>query len=122
MFGFEARVPRIWYICKGRSNEEDKYMKFRSKELAFFWPLIMPFYSLHMYHMRLEKQHDNQFKTPASKCKGYFMARPNSLIVNFKRCKSVFIVLEMVPPRHGHQRSGSFQVCRIQASSELLFL
>jgi hypothetical protein len=71
VFGFEALAPRIWNICKGRSNEEDEYMEFRPEGLAFFWPLITLFCSLHMYHMRLAKQHDNQSKIPASKCKVY---------------------------------------------------
>ena len=43
VFGFEARALRVLEIRKGRSNEKDKYMEFRPKGLAFFWPLITLF-------------------------------------------------------------------------------
>jgi len=51
-------------------------MEIRPEGLAFFGPLITPFCSLHMYHMLLAKQHDNQSKIPASECKGYFLTAP----------------------------------------------
>ena len=43
MFVFEARAPHVWYIRKGRNNEEDKHLEFRPEGLAFFWPLITLF-------------------------------------------------------------------------------
>jgi len=53
VFVFEARTPRVWCIRKGRSNEEDKYLEFRPKGLAFFWPLIALFARYISSDMRL---------------------------------------------------------------------
>ena len=41
---YSRREPRAHgNMRKRRSNEEDKYMEFRPKGLAFFWPLITLF-------------------------------------------------------------------------------
>jgi len=76
--------PAHMHICNGRSNKEDKCIEFRPGGLLFFWPLFMPFCSLHMYHMLLAKQHKNQSKIPTSKCKGYFLTVPKNKVVDKK--------------------------------------
>jgi hypothetical protein len=43
VFVFEAQALRVLNIRKGRSSEEDKYMEFRPKGLAFFRPLVTLF-------------------------------------------------------------------------------